>query len=161
MSYGLGPPHSPFKNNSRTRKSPPLLQKVPCLCLKSSRSPLNFQTAPLEIRNISRLALTTFQKFQIGPYNFFSSYLFNPTLISAILMPKFSESSYISFHASIIHVCCILIDCVLMIRWFRAGATSVHGISRHYIWGLQSILLWATRQLSLNVLHIHNYLSIL
>jgi hypothetical protein len=73
-------------------------------------------------------------------------------------MPKSSESLHLSFCAFTIHVCCILIDCVFAIRWFCSRVIAVRGISRHSIRGLQSIHLWAMRQVTLNILRLYYFL---
>jgi hypothetical protein len=55
-----------YKNNSVYSKEKPSLQGGPCFCLKSSSSPIKFQTTPLEFKSISRYNPSHFPKSQIG-----------------------------------------------------------------------------------------------
>jgi hypothetical protein len=56
-----------YKNNLVYSKEKTIFTKRPCFCLKSSRSPIKFQTAPLEFKSISRYNPSHCPKSQIGP----------------------------------------------------------------------------------------------
>jgi hypothetical protein len=65
--HGSSLPIIQYKNNSVYSKEKPSLQRGPCFCLKLRCSPIKFQTAPLEFKNISRYNPSHFPKSQIGP----------------------------------------------------------------------------------------------
>jgi hypothetical protein len=60
--HGLSLPIIQYKNNSVYSKEKPSLQRGPCFCLKSSRSPIKFQTTSLEFKSISRYNPSHFPK---------------------------------------------------------------------------------------------------
>jgi hypothetical protein len=109
-----------------------VFHKTPCHFYKSTHHPfllIDFTSRPLYFLQITFLTLCfytealqrvciykyvakTFQKFQFSPRTSFNHMFSTVTLISVILAPKFSESLSLSLHAFIIHVYCILSDCV-------------------------------------------------
>jgi hypothetical protein len=62
------------------------------------------------LKIIPDMALATSRNYKMVPATSFHHIFATTTPISVILVSKFSESFTLSFHAFIIHVCCILID---------------------------------------------------
>jgi hypothetical protein len=111
MSHGPRSHLSPLENNSK-----------PNILASFSFRPLSFSTIILQSTNFQEdpwfskifldIALATFQKFQIGPFNFFSSYLCNRNSNFGDSCAKFLR---------VIHsfISCIHNTCLLHIDWLH------------------------------------------
>jgi hypothetical protein len=111
-STGHGPslPIIQYKNNLVYSKEKPSLQRGPCFCLKSSHSPIKFQTAPLEFKSIFTYNPSHFPKSQIGPKNFKEPYLFPRNSESGDSCAKILRiTSSFSSSYPYAHDCCIYV----------------------------------------------------
>jgi hypothetical protein len=105
----------PLENKSEIQKSHHFAKRPLFLSNINPRS-TNFQEAPRIFKNNYKYSPSHFPEIINRSPKFFSSYPATATPISTILAPKFLQSFTLSFHAFIIHVCCILINYVYTSR---------------------------------------------
>jgi hypothetical protein len=115
-SQGPSPCDFLFKNKSPAKNASHFANNhLPFYRIKP-QSP-KFPTKPLVFEIFSKIPLATFQKFQIGPYNFLSPYLCNRNSDFGdycVKIHRITSSFIICIHLT--HVCCILlIDCVCFV----------------------------------------------
>jgi hypothetical protein len=164
----LSSPISLYKTKSSFQKITTILQRGPYLFAESSCSPPNIPNRTPGIHKYFQISPSHFPDITDRSLKLFSPYIFNRNSESCdsyakILRITFSLSSSYSYS----YYCCIYMIVCLSIRIIHSDIDvnifkiNYMRISRPNIWGLWSFLVKATREVSVNILHLNISLSVL